>query len=336
MMDVGRLLEKRYLPVLLILGILLSLPYWSGPVWLRIIIYTLWMAYICASWNIVGISGLFSLMHAVFLGLGGYVSTLLWMNLGLSPWLGMLAGGLSSALMGVAVCYFCFRANLPVLGFGIFTLALSVMAVFVVATVPIAGYTEGVMLVYRGTDPSNFQFESTIPFYYIILAFLAIVVFVTWRIMNSKIGLYFRAVRDNDVVARAAGVNVLGVRLLAMGMSGFFTALGGSFWAQYYRFLGPEMVGPHLIFTVILLTVLGGMGTLWGPVVGPFLLIPLAEYLRQTITAAPGIHLMIYGGAVAVILLTLRMGVVQWVAIKYQQRQRLRQTMTAGGGSGGS
>lgn len=187
-------------------------------------------------------------------------------------------------------------------------LFVSTIVLFTLHSFPIGGSTEGLLLVYSGTHPLYFQFESKITFYYIILAMVVGILLLARYIITTKMGTYFFAIHDNERVAAACGVN----ELIAFSISAVLTAFAGTFWAQYYRFVGPASVEPHETIIVILLTVVGGIGTLWGPVVGPVILIPLGEILRVHLIALPGLHLIIYGVVVVVILLGLRQGLVHW------------------------
>ena len=307
-----QVLKRNYALSGLIFIIMLVLPFFLSRTWLSIMIYLLVTIYLCSAWNISALPGLFSLMHAVFFGCGAYLSSILWIYFHLSPWLGMIVGAFVALLLALGIGWCCFRVALPILSFAIFTLIVSTIVVFTLHSFPIGGSTEGLLLVYSGTHPLYFQFESKITFYYIILAMVIGILLLTRHIIISKMGIYSFAIHDNERVAAACGVNVIRYKLIAFSISAVLTAFAGTFWAQYYRFVGPASVEPHETIVVILLTVVGGIGTLWGPVVGPVILIPLGEILRIHLIALPGLHLIIYGVVVVVILLGLRQGLVPW------------------------
>ena len=135
-------------------------------------------------------------------------------------------------------------------------------------------------------------------------------------------GIYFRAIHDNERVAAAAGVNVTRYKIIALVISGALTAVGGTFWAQYYRFISPHTFSPHFGIVLILLTVIGGSRTLWGPVLGSVILIPLGEVLKtQFGEYFPGLNLIIYGVVIIAILLTLRTGILPYLAERQQRRR---------------
>ena len=297
------------------------LPFFLGRTWLSIMIYLLVTIYLCSAWNISALPGLFSLMHAVFYGCGAYVSTILWTYLNISPWLGMIAGALVSLVLALGIGWCCFRVALPVLSFAIFTLIVSTIVLFVLHSFPIGDSTEGLLLVYRGTNPLYFQFQSKIAFYFIILGMVMGILFLSRYIISSRIGMYSFAIHDNERVAAACGVDVIRYKLIVFSISAVLTSFAGTFWAQYYRFVGPEYVEPHETIIVILLTVVGGIGTLWGPVIGPVILIPLGEILRIYLSELPGLHLIIYGIVLVVILLGLRQGLVPWFNGRRQRRR---------------
>ena len=142
--------------------------------------------------------------------------------------------------------------------------------------------------------------------------------------MNSKIGLYLRVIRDNERIAKAVGVDTMRYKLIALIISGALTAIAGAIWVQYYRFVEPQTFSPHLGIVVILMTVVGGIGTLWGPVVGAVILIPVGEVLRILFPGLPGLNFILYGVIVMVLLLTLRSGIIPW----FTQRRRRRQQKT--------
>jgi branched-chain amino acid transport system permease protein len=140
------------------------------------------------------------------------------------------------------------------------------------------------------------------------------VILLCWLIQKRKIGFYFTALRDNEKAAAAIGIDLLRTKLIAMAMSAFLCGLAGTFWAQYTLFIEPvSTFGPNVVIQMILFTAIGGMGTLWGPVVAPLMLVPIGEILRAKLgTQYAGINMIIYGSIVVLVVLIMPQGLVRW------------------------
>lgn len=294
---------------------LVILPYWLNPYWVSIMIYTLWFVYLCSAWNIVGgFAGQFAFAHSVFIGLGAYTSTFLYLNLNLTPWVGMFAGALLAVLCGLFMAWLSFRYDLPHLSFALITLGFAYIAMFLVSTIEAVGAEAGIHIPIRAGSFLAFQFSSKLPYYYIILAMVVGIIVLCWAILRSKMGLYFIAIRDNEQAAAAIGINRLGTKLAAMAISAFLCALAGTFWAQYTLFIEPASTfGPLVVIQMILFTAIGGIGTLWGPVVSPCILVPVGEILRAKLgTQYAGINMIAYGTFVVIVILLMPYGIVKW------------------------
>ncbi|HYD71137.1 branched-chain amino acid ABC transporter permease [Azospirillum sp.] len=290
-------LRHRLPAAVLVLIAATLLPILGPGSWVNTAIITLLFAYLCLSWNIVGgIAGQFCIGHSLFVAAGAYTSTLLSLTFGVTPWIGMFAGGAVAALMGVGIAWLSLRYELPPLSFALVTLALGMLGYLLASTLDVLGASRGLSLPIRGT-PAMYQFRSDSTYYYVILAHLAAVLLFTIAVYDSRLGLYLRGVRDNERASLGVGIHVLRYKMAAMGISAFFTALGGTFYAQYLQFVEPHtFAGLTLVIEVILFTVVGGSGTIWGPLVGPLLLVPLGEALRSNLgDQTPGLHLFVYG-----------------------------------------
>jgi branched-chain amino acid transport system permease protein len=310
---------KRYLLIVALGAVMLLLPLFiDNPYILHSFIMILFYAYLATSWNIVGgIAGQLSLGHSAFLAVGGYVSTLLYIHLGLTPWLGMLAGGISAAFVAMLIGIPSFR--LKGAYYAIATIAfaegLSVILETVKEIGPIElGAAEGIMVPLK-TDATflDFQFMSKTTYYYIIMAFLAVVIFVTWYIERSKLGFYLTALREDEEAAKALGINTQRVKLIAAGISAFFTAIGGTFFAQLIRYLEPATIaGFDLSAQMVFLSIVGGLGTVFGPFVGAVLLTSIGEITRINFgDTIPGLHLVLYGTAVVLVMLYCPKGILE-------------------------
>lgn len=309
----------NYILLGVIIAILIVSPNFMSRTNQGIAILTLLTIYLCVAWNISYLPGLFSFMNPIFYGGGAYVSSLLWLEFNISPWLGMFGGAAAAVLVAVVFGWLCFRFKLPILSFAIFTLALSTIAVFIVHAIP--AVNQGLAVPYSGTNPWYYQFQSKIAFYYIILALVVGIVLLCRHIMKSKLGINFRAIRENERAASASGIDVLRYKLIALSISAALSAFAGTFWAQYYRFIGPEIVGTTQALVWILFTVVGGLGTLWGPVVGAGMLVPLGEVLSMQFPHLPGVSLIVYGVIILAILLGLRAGIVPVFSAWYEKRR---------------
>ncbi|HSB68441.1 MAG TPA: branched-chain amino acid ABC transporter permease [Candidatus Methylomirabilis sp.] len=284
--------------------------------YLHVLVGILFFAYMASAWNIVcGYTGQLSLGHSALCGIGGYVSTLLLINLGLTPWIGMLVGGVCATVAGVLIGYPCFRLRGPY--FALTTIAFAeILRIWAENTEEILGIelrgAQGISVPLRGHSPWLFQFGSKVHYYYIIIGMLLLVMAITYWMERSRVGFYLKAIRADQDAAEALGINSTRHLLTAMALSSFLTALGGSFYAQYFRYINPERnLGLDLSIEVALMGIVGGQGTVLGPVLGAFLLTPAGEISRATLGGKfPGLHLVIYGLVLVVAVLFLPKGLI--------------------------
>lgn len=310
---------NRYLPIVGLGAVMLFLPLFiSNSYILHSLIMILFYAYLSTSWNIVGgFAGQLSLGHSAFLTVGGYISTLLFIHIGLTPWLGMFVGGITAAFVAVLIGIPSFR--LKGAYYAIATIAfaegLSVILETVKQIGPIhLGAAEGIMVPLKTNATFlDFQFLSKTSYYYIIMMFLAVVIFVSWYIERSKLGFYLTAIREDEEAAKALGINTQRVKLIAAGISAFFTAIGGTFFAQLIRYLEPATIaGFDLSAQMVFLTIVGGIGTVFGPFIGAVLLTTIGEITRINFgDAIPGMHLVLYGIAVVLVMLYCPKGILE-------------------------
>ena len=259
---------------------------------------------LASAWNILaGYCGQISLGHAVFFGTGAYTSSLLVRELGLTPWLGMAAGAAVAALLSQVIGYPVFRLRGHY--FAIATIAVGEITHTLVANWDWAGGARGLFVPIKRPDSLlNLQFHETkAVYYYIALGLLLLALGVTSRLERSRRGYYFRAVRDDQDVAASLGVHVAREKRHAIALSAALTAACGTFWAQYLLYVDPESVFPlALSILICLVAVLGGVGTLWGPVLGAAVLVPLSEGTRIWLGGGgQALDLLIYGTLIVVI-----------------------------------
>jgi len=162
-----------------------------------------------------------------------------------------------------------------------------------------------------GDSLTRLQFREKLPYYYVILGLLALALWVTRRIERSRLGYTLHAIRENEDAAEASGVNTLAAKLWAMGFSAFLTALGGTFYAQYFSFIDPTLAfGVSVSVEILLRPIVGGPGTLAGPLLGSVVLTPLSELTRWLIRGRPGVDVMVYGAILVVVVTFLPRGLV--------------------------
>ncbi len=255
------------------------------------------------AWNIMGgYAGMFSFGQVAFFGIGAYTSSFLLMAYQVSPWIGLIVGGWVAALVGAAIGYPC--SNLRGHYFAIASIAFGEIVRTHFNNWKLIGAAEGLSLPMLNEGLKNFMFHSSkLPYYYIMLAFLIISLLVCYLISTSKIGYYFRAIKESHDVAKVLGINVVWYRLIAIMISAFLTAMAGTFYAQYVLYIDPEsvMLLPISI-QIVLISMLGGAGSVMGPVVGAAILIPISEVTRVWLGhKGTGVDMLIYGFLITLI-----------------------------------
>lgn len=269
---------------------------------LHVLIMILLYASFGQAWNIIsGYAGQVSLGHCVFFGAGAYTSSLLLIRVGLSPWLGMLAGIIVSVLLALVIGGICFRLKGHY--FVIATLVIAEIILAIVSNNEAFGAAVGLWLPVKESSLANLQFHSKIPYYYLFLALCALVFGFTRYMEQSKMGYYFRAIKADPDAARALGVDLAGYKLRALILSAAFSAMAGTLYAQYVLLLDPYSVFVLKISLLpALVAVLGGVGTVWGPLVGAAILIPVSEYARSWLSGGgKALDLVIYGAVIVLI-----------------------------------
>ena len=293
-----RLTARQIIPGIVVLILLIAFPLVirsSFPIHVMILVFLFGMLGI--GWNIMGgYAGMFSFGQAAFFGIGAYTSTYLSMFLGVNPWIGLVAGGFVAAVVAAAIGYPC--TNLRGHYFAIASIAFAEIVRVVFNNWKLVGAAEGLSLPLLQESFTNFIFNSSkLPYYYIALAFLLISLVVCYFVSTSKMGYYFRAIKESHDVAEVLGVDVARYRLFAIMISAFLSAMAGTFYAQYILYIDPESVMLLAISVqIVLITMLGGAGSIMGPVIGAAVLIPIAEYTRTTLGyKGTGVDMLIYG-----------------------------------------
>lgn len=307
--------EVSIAAILIFLIVLLGAPYWVGGYWLKMLISLLWMIYLACAWHLLLRGHLFSLMHGLFLGAGAYTSTLLWLHFDISPWLGMLAGMALSVVLALPIGWLILRGAISFVAFAAMTLAFAMIGVFIVSSITSIGGSRGVVMTRPLTDdPWNYQWASDVPYYYIILILAGCCLILTYFVMRSRLGLLLRASAQNSRLASLLGVNLLATRMAVLVISAVLFSIGGTFWAQYSNYIkAMPLIGPETIVPVSLMVYIGGVGTTWGPVVGPAVMVPLVWIARRELGAHfPGIEMLLYGLVMVLMLRLVGTGLLLW------------------------
>ena len=278
----------------------------------NLIIITLIFAGLAQAWNILGgYCGQISLGHALYFGFGCYVSTLLFVQGGVPPMLGMFAGGLVGAAGALLVGWPCFRLSGHY--YAIATVVVGEIGYLLFLNWDFVGGATGVYVPFKGESIVALQFRiAKYPYHLVALAFVAVTWVAAWLIEGSRWGFSWRAVKDDVVAARSLGVRIFESKMAAAAISGFFTGMGGAIYAQYVGYIDPDSVlAGHFSILIALPAVLGGVGTLWGPLLGAAILIPASELSRSYLGGSGrGVDLMLYGAMIVIVALARPQGLV--------------------------
>ena len=284
----------------------------GDPFILSIVAYTFLFAGLASSWNIIGgFGGQFSLGHGVFFAVGAYTTANLYFHWQVSPWLSLIPAAILASLVAVAVSWPTFRLKGPF--FAIATLALNEV-VFVLANYfdLVTGGPRGMMLPFKAGF-WNMVFTNRLSYAIIMCGFLVVCLVVSALVLRSRLGYYLQAVHLDEDAARAVGIDTLRVKLTGMAISAALTGVGGSLFAMYLRFVDPPTVLniQDVGVKFLLISLIGGVGTLYGPLAGALLIIPLEFFLRAELGGTiPGINLIILGALLVVFALFMRRGII--------------------------
>lgn len=277
---------------------------------LNFVMTALYAALLAQAWNILGgFGGQFSFGHALFFGTGAYIQAMAQINGGINAWvaLGMAVAG--SAGVGVFVGALSFRYGLKGSYFALVTLAFAEVFRILALSVSFTGGGVGLMIPLR-ESALNMQFISRSGYVYVVLVFVAVALLITWWLKHSRFGAYLQAVRDNEDSARAIGVNPFRIKLGAIAVSGGLMGAGGAFYAQVFQYIDPAIAfGPTTSIEALVAAIVGGIGTLWGPVLGALVLHILADITRNMFGQLPGISLVIYGVVLVLIIMFMPRGI---------------------------
>jgi branched-chain amino acid transport system permease protein len=273
---------------------------------MHVAIQILLFAYLSLSWNILGgFTGQLSFGHALFMAVGAYTSTILLLRTGLSPWIGMIAGGVLAALLGLFIGYLSFRYRIKGTYFALVTLAFTEVGRIVALNTEAVGGAMGLYIPIQTNEPWQLKFVDKSHYYYVMLGFLVLAMAVTAWIERSAIGHRLIAIRENEDAAQALGINLMRYKLLATALSAFLAALGGTLYAHYVTFIDPNtLLNMNMALEITIYAIVGGIGTLFGPLLGAAFLVPVAELVRTTFGQSyAGVHLVVYGAVLIAVIL---------------------------------
>jgi branched-chain amino acid transport system permease protein len=279
--------------------------------WLHFAIMTLYFGLLGQSWNLLGgYGGQRSFGHAAFFGTGAYAAAVLQVDLGINPWVCLALAGVFGGAAGALVGALSFRYGLRGSYFALVTLAFAEVFRIVADSVPFTGAGVGFQVPLK-PSVANLQFHEKAGFYFVMLGLTAIATAIAWWIENSRFGAELVAVRENEDAARALGIDVNRTKLWAIVLSGGLSGFAGSFYVQYFLYLDPRIAyGVEVSVTALLVPLIGGVGTVLGPLVGAVTLRALNEVSGTVTGGAPGLNLMLYGALLIVVLAFLPDGLV--------------------------
>lgn len=304
----GRLLALVFFILLVLVPVVTSDSYI-----LRTLIFANIFAIFAVSWDLLsGYTGQVNFGHALFFGVAAYTSALLNLKLGLQPWATIPIGALAAVVAGVIVCLPALRLRGPYLSLVTLAFPLILLGIIFAFT----GFTGGELGVSGLSRISN----SRVTDFYISFGVMLISVMIMWKLTDAKsavvrTGIIFHAIREDEIAARASGINTIRYKMLAFAVGGFFAGIAGAFHAHFMRIAGPSNLDLFLSFQAIIWTVFGGITSIYGPVVGVFIMYPLMEFLR----VVPEIRMLIFAAIVVVILLFMPEGVAVFVRDKMER-----------------
>ena len=290
---------------------------------LDILIRILLFAFIGTAWNLLGgYAKQLSLGHVAFFGLGAYTSTLLQIDFGISPWIGMAAGGVTGMLASLPIGWLCFRLRGPYFAIATIATAQVLMLIFLKFR-DFAWGAEGTTIPNLGNAPLMMQFDGKAPYYFIVLGLLAAALAITAWVERSRIGYYLVAIGEDEDAAEAIGIDVPRAKRNVYMISSFLTALAGTFYVQYIYFIDPQTAFNFSVsIEAALVSIVGGIGTLWGPLIGTVLLETTSALLQSWLgSSVSGVQLTVYSLILMAVILWKPTGIMGTVSELYRRRR---------------
>jgi len=319
--------KLRLLSIAAIAAIALVLPLvvkssFAIDIFIRILLFS----FIGVAWNLMGgYAKQLSLGHAAYFGLGAYTSTIMQVNYGISPWIGMVAGGVVAMLASLPIGWLCFRLRGPYFTIATIATAQALMLIFLKFR-DFAWGAEGTTIPNLGNAPLMMQFEAKSAYYYVALGLLAVGLAITYRIEKSWMGYYLVAIGEDEDAAEAIGVNAPSMKRYIYMISAFLTALAGTFYTQYIYFIDPATAFSfNISIEAALVSIVGGIGTLWGPVIGTILLETTSTLLQSWLgSSLGGLQLTVYSLILMAVILWRPTGLMGMISEAYQRYRHRR------------
>jgi len=318
----GGLSRRAVVLLAAVLAALLAAPWIVNDYLLTVLIVILYFAYAGQAWNIMmGFAGQLSLGHAIYAGLGAYIAAALFTRYGVGPWIGLLAAVPVAAACGAIIGFLAFRFRVAGVYFAILTIAFAEFARIGFDHLDIVNASAGLFLPvaqYAHNDLWRLRGSPTM-FYFVILAATVLAFLLCRALLHSRMGYFWLAIREDEEAARAAGIDTFRFKMYAVMISAAVTSFAGVFYAFFYNNLFPEQVfGISRSIEIILGPVIGGIGTLFGPILGAFVLTGLAETVTSALAACgldlPGAKQVFYGICLLLVIVALPEGVWPWLA----------------------
>jgi len=302
----------RWLAFLAVCVILLVLPLAiTGTYYRHILVFTLMYIVLAQAWNLTGgYVGQIALGNAVFFAIGAYTSTLLLIKANITPWIGMWVGGLLSAMVALALGSVVLKLKGHY--FAMATIALNEIMRLWFSNWRFVGGAQGLSIPLRGSSWYYMQWQTKLPYYYIILTMAALVTFLVYRLDRSKYGSYAKAIKQDEIAARSRGISAFQLKQLSFALTAFITAVAGTFYAQYVMYISPSSILPMTLSILIaIIPIVGGVGTVLGPILGAIFVFPLTEFLRAKLGGqALGLNYILFGIAVIFVVMVEPRGLV--------------------------
>ncbi len=318
---------KAFASIAVVIVVLAAVPLVvHSNVTLNFLVVALMIALAGQGWNVLGgYGGQYSFGHAAFFGTGAYVTAILQVRYGVNAWLAFGLGIAAGAALGAVIGGLTFRSGLRGSYFALVTLAFAEVLRIVASVAPITGAGVGT-LVKLDLRAGALQFESRAVFYWVILALVAAALIVTHLIERSRFGAWLIAVRENEDAATALGVNATAIKLTAMTISGAITAAAGCFYVQYFLFVDSGIAyGTWISIEALLTPIIGGAGTVFGPLLGALVVKALGEGALMVTGEAPGLDLVVFG---CVLVLVIWLSPRGLIGVGAELRRRFRRAGT--------
>jgi branched-chain amino acid transport system permease protein len=330
--------RRPYLTTVIVFALIALLPLGLSKYYLHISVMVLMWAFLATAWNILGgYGGQHSLGNGLFMGIGAYGGAYLALHGNVSPWLSMIIFGFVAGIAGAGVGYICFRYGLKGAYFALVTIALTEAAVYVASNWTAIGANNGLSLpIAQSNNLAQMQFMSEKGYFYVILVLLLLLMVFTRWLTGQRFGFRLVSVRENEDAAEALGVGTFATKMYAIMLSAGLTAVGGVFYITLFNYVNPRSVfGEAVSVQILLYAIVGGLSTVWGPMVGAAILVPFAEIVRGSVLGQKiqGAYLLGYGIVLVLVMLFMPNGVV---GVATRVRQRFRRSEPEQGPSGGS